>query len=152
MNSYLRIVILFCIITIGGFSSCSKSKEVKMSRHYESESHNNGRNCMDCHKSGGKGEGIWAIAGSCYDSNYTNPYPNATVKFYTEPNGTGIEIASIEVDANGNFYTTENINFGLGLYPMVIGTTGKKLSMQSTVKSGACGLCHNYTTCKIAVK
>jgi hypothetical protein len=107
---------------------------------------------MDCHHSGGSGGVVWAIAGSCYDSLFTNPYPNATIKFFTEANGSGIEVASVEVDGKGNFYTTENIRFGLGLYPVVIGTSGKKLSMQGVVTSGACGSCHNHTTCKIAVK
>lgn len=152
MNTKYRIVILLYIIAIGGFSSCSKSGEVKMSKHNENESHNNGRNCMDCHNAGGKGEIEWKVAGSCYDSNFTTAYANATVKFFTEPNGAGFEMASIEVDGKGNFYTTEGVNFGVGLYPMVIGTSGKALSMQSAVTTGQCGSCHNYTTCKIAVK
>jgi hypothetical protein len=107
---------------------------------------------MDCHVAGRKGEGTWAIAGSCYDSLYTNPYPNATIKLFTKSNGEGTEVASIEVDGLGNFYTTETVNFGSGLYPVVIGTSGKKLSMQSTITTGACGSCHNFNTCKICVK
>jgi len=106
---------------------------------------------MDCHYSGNNNY-AWVIAGSCYDTNFTKPYPNATIKFYTEANGGGLEIGSLEVDGKGNFYTTENINFKLGLYPVVIGTSGKKMSMHSTVTTGVCGSCHNYTTCKICVK
>lgn len=151
MNFRFTILILFFMIIIWGFSSCSKSTEIKISKHNETQSHHNGRNCMDCHYSGSN-KYAWAIAGSCYDSNFTNPYPNATIKFFTEANGSGFEVASLEVDGKGNFYTTENIKFGLGLYPMVIGTSGKKQSMQSIVTSGACNSCHNYTNCKICVK
>jgi hypothetical protein len=152
MKSSFIIITSLSFFTILAFASCSNSTEVKISKHFETESHNNGRNCMDCHNSGGKGEIEWKVAGSCYDSNFTNPYANATIKFFTEPNGSGIEVATLEVDGKGNFYTTQPVSFGIGLYPQVIGTTGKKLSMNSTVKSGACGSCHNYTTCKIAVK
>ena len=151
MNSRLSIIILLCTILIWGFSSCTQSSETRISKHYDTQSHNNGRNCMDCHYSGNNNY-AWAVAGSCYDSNFANHYPNATIKFFTESNGAGLEVASIEVDGKGNFYTTQNVKFGLGLYPLVIGTTGKKLSMHSMVTSGACGSCHNHTTCKICVK
>jgi hypothetical protein len=148
MPIHIYYLIFLSVIAI----SCNNSTEIKISKHNESESHNNGRNCMDCHNAGGKAGIEWKVAGSCYDSLYTNPYSNATIKFFTEPNGAGIEVASLEVDGKGNFYTTQAIKFGIGLYPQVIGTSGKKLSMNSIVKSGACGSCHNYTTCKIAVK
>ena len=151
---YLRFSLFISVFMtlLLGSSSCDDSNEVKMSKHFETESHNNGRNCMDCHVDGRKGEGQWTIAGSCYDSLFITPYPNAIVKLFTEANGQGKLLATIEVDGNGNFYTTEGVDFGNGLYPVVTGTTGKTMAMQGSVKTGACNSCHNFTNCKIAVK
>jgi hypothetical protein len=125
---------------------------MKISKHSETESHNTGKNCMDCHKTKGPGEGDFLIAGSCYDSTFTNPYPNASINLYTEPGGAGQLIYTLEVDGNGNFYSTEAVSFLGGLYPTITGTSGNVHYMNGAITHGACNSCHNYTNCKICIK
>lgn len=132
-------------------AGCEKENETKISRHNSNESHNNGQNCMSCHKSGGQGEGHFNVAGSVYDSLQVSHQPNGTVKLYTGPDGTGVLKYTIEVDAKGNFYTTENIDFGSGLYPSVVGTAGIQHFMSTTTTTGACNSCHNVSTDKLWV-
>lgn len=104
---------------------------------------------MSCHKQGGSGEGVFTIGGTIYKTNGTAVYPNTTIKLYTGPNGTGTLIKTIEVDGKGNFYTTEAINFGSGLFPTVTGTTGNISKMPTAISTGACYSCHAVSTSKI---
>ena len=134
--------------------SCEKGEEneTKISRNNETESHNNGQNCMSCHKSGGPGEGHFKLAGSVYDSLLVSPKPNGFIKLYTGPNGSGTLKYTVEVDGNGNFYTTEAIDFGgSGLYPSIVGASGQQRFMGSATITGACNNCHNNTEDKIWV-
>ena len=124
------------------------ASEEKISMHNGKESHNAGKNCMTCHVSGGSGEGWFVAAGTVYDKQQANVYPNATVKLYDAPNGGGNLVATIEVDAYGNFYTTKDINYGSGLYPAVQGGSTTQY-MGSMITKGACNSCHGVTTSKI---
>jgi hypothetical protein len=114
-------------------------------------SHKMGQNCMNCHHSGGSGKGWFTIAGTVYDSLKTNVYSNATIKFYSGPNATGDLKYTVEGDALGNFYTTQNIDFGEGLYTSV-GGDDKTQFMISKVTSGPCNSCHGSTIDKIWTK
>ena len=149
----LILIVKTCVITflILIISSCKKVKsETKISSNNSSESHNMGQNCMNCHVSGGKGEGWFQIAGTVYDTTFTKTSPNTTIKLYTAPNGGGTLKHTIQVDALGNFYSTENLDFGAGLYPTVLGKTLSK-HMTSKVLTGQCNSCHGVTIDKIWV-
>jgi len=122
--------------------------EVSISQYNGDESHNKGQNCMNCHKSGGEGEGWFNAAGTVYNAAFTASNPNTTVKLYTGPNGSGSLVKIIEVDGQGNFFTTENIDFGQGLYAAVQGATTTKY-MGTTAASGQCNSCHGVSTDKI---
>ncbi len=115
------ILLTFVLLGLLVINSCRKesgdSKETKISSAGSNNSHNMGQNCMTCHKSGGQGEGVFTIAGTVYDSLKTSTLATSTIKLYTQPNGTGTLKYTIQVDGKGNFYTTENIDFGAGLYP-----------------------------------
>jgi hypothetical protein len=150
-------VLLFMLL---GWASCTKedndtdfenntenSGETKMSSYNSDESHNAGQNCMTCHISGKQGEGWFTTAGTVYNSQ-NSPYPNATVKLFTGPDGSGSLKASIPVDKKGNFYTTQNIDFGSGLYVVVEGANSKR-SMSSSISTGQCNKCHGSSTGKI---
>ncbi len=154
MKSIISFGIIFLLIFI--FTSCEKDESgedrTMTSQHNDDESHKNGQDCMRCHKSGGDGEGWFVAAGSVYNSTKQTPYPNATVKLYTEANGTGTLVGSIEVDGKGNFYTTENIDFGNGLFVAVIGTDGKSKTMNTQITTGACNSCHGNSTDNIWVE
>lgn len=140
---------LLAVTTIG-FNSCEKDEneanETKISTYQSTKSHNNGQNCMTCHVSGGEGEGWFKVAGSVYGAQQTDPYPNTTIKLFAESNGAGVLKATVEVDGLGNFYTTEDIDFGAGLYPVVIGVSGTESYMQEPVTNGQCSSCHGNTT------
>lgn len=141
------------MISVLLLQSCQKDdeggeSEQKVSTHNEKESHNMGINCMNCHKSGGSGEGIFNIAGTVYNDLKTGTYANATVKLFTEPNETGLLKYTVQVDAFGNFYTTENIDFGTGLYPSIEGNSSTT-NMASSITTGQCNSCHGISTDRI---
>jgi hypothetical protein len=145
-------LLAYCFIPL--FISCtsddeSGENEIKISQNFQNESHNNGLDCMTCHKPGGAGEGQFSVAGSVYDLTKTNDYPNAKIQLFTGPNGTGDLVKTIEVDGLGNFYTTEIIDLSVGLYPLVEGSSGNQQSMQSATTNGKCNSCHGVTIEKI---
>jgi hypothetical protein len=143
---------LMLVVILVSCENDESGEEKFMSSNYNGkESHNTGQDCMSCHKSGGKGEGIFTVAGTIYNNNRSASYPNATVKLYTGANGTGTLVKTIEVDGKGNFYTTEEINFGSGLYTTVTGTTGSVSKMATTLSSGQCNSCHNSVSDKIGI-
>ncbi|HEY3389006.1 MAG TPA: hypothetical protein VGK38_05505 [Prolixibacteraceae bacterium] len=146
------ILILASSLFVITLQSCSKESdgenESKISSHGANDSHNMGQNCMGCHSQGGSGSGWFVVAGTVYNSAKTITYPNATVKLYTGANGTGTLKYTIQGDAKGNFYTTENIDFGSGLYPSVQGSTGTQ-NMSTAITMGQCNSCHGVSTDKI---
>ena len=115
------------------------------------ESHNTGIACASCHVSGGSGEGWFNLSGSVYDGTLTNPYPNATVRLYTEAQGAGSLVYTLEVDGLGNFYTTDNIDYGNGLYVLVEGSQSTEY-MHSTITDGDCNSCHGVSVDRIWVQ
>lgn len=147
---------LLFISLLVAFNSCEKEdsgeNKTMISYHDDHESHKDGQDCMNCHRMGGNGKGWFVTAGSVYNSSQQTPYPNAKVKLYTGENGTGTLVAIIEVDGKGNFYSTENLDFGNGLYTTVTGTNGKIKTMNSPVTSGSCNSCHGNSRSKIWVE
>ncbi|MBI9069573.1 MAG: hypothetical protein JEZ09_19915 [Salinivirgaceae bacterium] len=139
------------ILALGVFACEKEGNETKISSYGSSESHNAGQNCMSCHKSGGDGEGWFTLAGTIYDSVQVSTYANATVKLHTGLNGTGTLTATIQADAKGNFYTTEDINFGNGVYVSVNGNL-TTTNMYVPISNGACNSCHGASTDRIWVK
>ncbi len=107
----------------------------------KNESHNMGQNCMNCHYPGGSGEKVWQIGGTVYNSSGTATTPNALLKFYTGPNGTGTLKYTLSADAKGNLYSKGPVDFTGGLYPAVSGITGTNY-MSSSITTGACNSCH----------
>jgi len=139
------LIILLASVSI---ISCEKN-ETKVSTYAQDESHLNGQNCMECHVKGGDGEGRFTVAGSVYDSLKINAYPKALIELYSEANAGGSLVGSIEVDSKGNFYTTKDIDFGSGLFPTVIGTSGNQKHMSFKVTEGSCNTCHGVSTSKL---
>ena len=149
-KKYLTIALFTFIL----FTACEKENEneTKISQNNTDESHNLGQNCMTCHVSGGDGEGWFTLAGSLYDKSKISAYPNGSVKLTTEPNGSGTLVNTIENDRKGNFYTTQTIDFGDGLYVGVFGTNGEQKFMPSKITTGACNSCHGNTTDKLWIE
>ncbi|MDA3865299.1 MAG: hypothetical protein PF489_00965 [Salinivirgaceae bacterium] len=145
--------LIICIITLSLFTACENEdedeNETVISQNYSDESHNLSQNCMNCHVQGEGGEGWFTVAGSLYEKTQTSGYPNGSVKITSEPNASGTTIKTIEVDSKGNFYTTQTIDFGNGLYVSVYGTNGEEKIMMSKINTGSCNSCHGNTTDKI---
>jgi hypothetical protein len=132
--------------------SCKKANQSNISAHNK-KSHNMGKNCFDCHVSGGPGLGWFEIAGTVYDTVFPNnkPNPNGTVFLYSDAARTAL-VTTLDVDNDGNFYTTDNVNFGSGLFPKVVSKDGDIKYMTNPITQGACNGCHNFDTYKIYVK
>jgi len=151
MNIQLKTTLLltFSLLVIT-FLSCEKENgenESKISSNGTSRSHHTGQDCMSCHTSGGSGEGWFTVAGTVYDIAKINIYSNTTVNLYTGINGTGTLKYTIAGDALGNFYTTQNIDFGSGLYVSVQGSAAPK-HMTTAITNGKCNSCHGVSTDK----
>jgi len=147
--------LLFAGLAFFLIQSCEKEgkgkNETNISAHGLNKSHNMGQNCMNCHKSGGEGEGWFNVAGTVYDSLKSQTYANATIHLYTGPNGSGTLKYTILGDAKGNFYTTESIDFGSGLYPVVAGAQGTQY-MSTSITAGQCNSCHGVSTSRLWTK
>ena len=143
------LVLVFSLLMIV-LLSCGKEgeNEQKVSANGTSRSHHTGQDCMSCHSNGGSGEGWFTIAGSVYDNAKISAYANTTVNLSTGINGTGTLKYTIWGDASGNFYTTENIDFGSGLYVSVKGNAAPKY-MTTAITNGKCNSCHGVSTDKI---
>lgn len=113
------------------------------------KSHFFGLNCSACHAEDQQAKGCFTIAGSVLDEQRLKIYRNPVVKLFTEPMGAGKLVATIKGDALGNFYTTEAIDFGPGLYPVLYGTPGtaepiKYMKVPLDKTMGQCNRCHGY--------
>jgi hypothetical protein len=134
------------LVSIFFTTSCEK----KVSKYQDQESHNLGEDCMKCHKSGGTGEGHFKVAGSVFDSTFINANPNTTINIYSEPNGGGKLLKTMEVDGLGNFYSTQKIKkLNKGAYPSVVGHDGVERYMSSALTKTNCNSCHGVTTARI---
>lgn len=150
-NHYLPVAMIMAFLFM---SACEKEEgenETKISSYSSNESHHTGDNCMNCHRSGGSGEGWFQIAGSVYHEDQSTPYPNATIRLYSGPEGSGDLKATVEVDLKGNFYTTESIDFGNGLYAMAEGESESSY-METLLTDGQCNRCHGESAGRIRVK
>jgi hypothetical protein len=149
----MKISILIVIILITNIvlitTSCKKDNGnvTNISKYGLTDSHNMGRNCIDCHKSGGSGQGWFNVAGTAYDSNGLIANPNGTINLFSGANGTGNILLTVQVDGKGNFYTTEAIDFGSNnIFPSITGHTGNTKYMLTKAPTGACNSCHDATT------
>jgi len=147
-NHLIPFVVILVLVVM--LQSCEKDNETKISSYNSSESHKDGENCMSCHTSGSSGEGWFIVAGTIYNENLSSIYPNATVKLFNDTSYTDLA-ATIEVDNLGNYYTTQNIDFGNGLYISVVGANTNN-KMIGKITSGQCNSCHGVSTDRIWTK
>ena len=91
------------------------------------------------------------VAGTVYDSIKQNTIPNTSIELRSEPNGAGTLKYTIQGDSKGNFYTTENIDFGSGLYTLVKSSQSMQF-MNSSITTGQCNGCHGKSTGRIWIK
>jgi hypothetical protein len=147
-----NILLLFVAIISGLILNTSCHKEgtgvTAISKHSLSNSHYNGANCNTCHVKNGKGSGAgwFVVSGSVYQPDQISINPNPIIHLYSKPNGGGNEVAKLEGDALGNFYTTDAVDFSGGLYPAIESASGGIQYMNQVTRTGACNGCHGAAT------
>jgi len=152
-----KVVAVICIglLTAMFVQSCEIngcSRSVMVSNTNGRDSQKMQGDCMNCHGPNGNGRGCFTIGGTVYDSLEMNANPNSVIMLYTQSNGGGQLVATLDVDKSGNFYTTSVINFGSGLYPAVVSKSTNEIQyMPTPIVTGACGSCHGILNAKIWV-
>jgi len=139
------------IVGLLWLQSCKKIRCIENNNSVsgQSKSHNFGQNCMNCHVSGGEGEGCFVVAGSVEDT-AGHSASSGQIEFYTQPNGGGTLKYTVPIDAKGNFFTT-NTNTYTGLYPAVKGNSQTRY-MSSAITTGACNTCHGTSQPRIVAE
>jgi hypothetical protein len=143
------IVIVFSVFVIESCNEngCSKSLVSSYNSHESSKMKDN---CMDCHSPNGTAGGCLRVGGTAFDSiPGDSSVQNAQVKLYTEPDGGGELVVTLQVDQSGNFYTTSPVSFGSGLYAAIVSGKGNVRYMPSSTVTGACNSCHGVANAKL---
>lgn len=115
-----------------------------VSKHGETRSHNLGRNCMECHQAHGPGRGRFTVAGTLYDETTRAPSANGVLELKASPAADAKVVLTVEVDALGNFFSTEPLPFpDTPLFPTLRSADGsKRNAMPFPTINGACNQCH----------
>jgi hypothetical protein len=147
-------VIGFILIVFSAFviESCEENEcnRSLVSSTYSHESQKMVGNCMGCHSPNGGAPGCFRVGGTAFDSLADDSaVQNAVVKLYTQPNGTGELVSTMQVDQSGNFYSTSPISFAQGLYPAIISGSGIVRYMSSAAVNGSCNSCHGAINAKL---
>ena len=103
--------------------------------------HQPGSTCLNCHIVGGEAEahGVFTAGITLFKSN-ADVQPDATIVLTgTNP------LITLKNDGNGNYYTSEVINFRSSFIPVVRTATNTK-QMHSTPPAGTCNSCHSAVT------
>ncbi len=148
LSKWVFLFALSVVFLFGCDSEGSEDDELMVSRFGDTESHNAGENCMTCHRTGGRGEGVFVVAGTVYREDGTTVNPGATVRLLSDPDGA--VLMTIEVDARGNFYTTESLPFGDGVLAEVVSGSETR-TMMTPITQGACSACHGDTVPAIRI-
>ena len=146
MKTRLPIYLTLLIFLLFGTESCKKGSGTASSRYGQHKSHNHGRACLHCHGTGGDNEFWWKAAGSIYKPDLTTYNPNGTVYFYKGTGSTGVLIKTIEVDGNGNIFTSETIPTTDSLYIGLQSASGDVKYMPAPTLDFNCNNCHDGKT------
>ncbi len=151
MKRNLVIGVVLIVFSAFVVQSCEQSGcgNAHTSSYNAHESQKMTGNCMGCHNPNGGGSGCFRVGGTAFDSiPGDSAVRNAVVKLYTQPNGGGELVVTLQVDQSGNFYTTSPVSFANGLYPAITSTTGTRY-MPSAAFTGACNSCHGVTNANL---
>jgi hypothetical protein len=152
MKRNLFVLLGFIVFSICVIESCNENGcgKTYTSSYTSSESKKMTGNCMGCHSpNGGAGAGCFRVGGTAFDSiPGDSAVQNAIVKLYSQPDGGGELVATLQVDKSGNFYTTSPISFANGLYCAITSKTGTRY-MPAACVNGACNSCHGTLNAKL---
>jgi hypothetical protein len=145
MKRNIIIAAIFGLCTILFIGSCVQSgcSKSEVSSFNSNESKKMVGDCMGCHSpNGGAGAGCFRVGGTAFDSiPADSSVQGSVVKLYTQPNGGGELVVTLQVDQSGNFYTTSPVSFANGLYAAIVSKTGTRY-MPTPVVTGSCNSCH----------
>jgi hypothetical protein len=113
--------------------------------------HNVGMDCLQCHRSGGGGDGIFSVGGTVYIAGSNTGAAEATIRLFPDSGHSGTPVATITSAVTGNFMSESPIDFSNGLFPTVTSSKGTS-SMAEPIYTGACNSCHGVSTGKITVQ
>ena len=148
-SAIITLIIAIFIFSIPGCKKNDGGNLTASSSHNSTSGQNMSGTCQSCHISGGSGPGWWTVAGTVYTQDLSAVSPNGTIYFYSGPEGSGTVVATLEVDANGNFYTSSSILPSAGAYIQIKGISGNIQNMPQFCISGNCNSCHGVTNTKI---
>jgi hypothetical protein len=129
-SRFSRVVVSAALVTLAG---CSASSDPQNPTGPGRASHNQGRDCLECHS--------FTVAGTAYQADGTNVAPGATIRLTSQPGASEAVDLTLTADSSGNFYTNARVAFGAGLAATAAGG-GAARAMQDAVTSGACNSCH----------
>ena len=107
-------------------------------------SHNMGRNCQECHQENGPGLGLFSAAGTIYMAD-GNVAPAGTLVGLYEDRERQILVDELEVDVNGNVYTTADLGLDTAKLFVTIWSEDGTLrnDMGSAKYNLSCNFCHD---------
>lgn len=146
--TWILLLLVSALFIAGCDTEGSEDDETMVSRFGDSESHNAGANCMACHRTGGSGEGVFVVAGTVFREDLTTVNPGTIVRLLSNPDRA--VLMALEVDARGNFYTTESLDFEEGLLTEVLSGDNTRV-MTTPISAGACNSCHGETVSVINI-
>ena len=134
----------------GGGDAGGNIGQVGTSSHNATRSHNAGADCSDCHYSGGTGQGVFTVAGTVFTSGSGNTVaPNGMVKIYADQTRNTL-VATLEVDAKGNFYTVDPIDgltdTGSGIAGVYVTVGNHNMGGTVSTYANGCNTCHGPAT------
>ena len=144
LNQLLLLVGTLTLVFL--FDSCQKGSGTLHSQYGQHKSHNHGKACLDCHFTGGDNDYYWKIAGSIYKADLITYYPNVTVYFYNGKQPYGTLVKTMEVDGNGNLFTTDKLPSTDSLYIALQNGSGDVMYMPSPTIDFNCNNCHDGVT------
>lgn len=168
---FYNLLLLLTVSLLNGCLSSEAEKETVISvesRAGGTDSYHNNSKCTDntcagencsetaCHSLEDTANGAFTISGTVFDYNNPNLDQPLTVfgnsiHFYSQPNGEGELVKNLAIDAYGNFYTTEEMDWRSaqgGLYPMLQDGDRRTFMPRplTPISAGQCNVCHSLVS------
>lgn len=140
----MRAAVVFGLLAIGCGGEPEPTQSIRsVSQTGGTLSHKAHESCVSCHRPGGGTKEWFTAAGTVLWEGGT-VQREGKVELNTAENGAGTMLASLEIDALGNFYTTEPLPLpDTELFPGILRSqTGKMVWMPFSTSSGSCNFCH----------
>ncbi len=164
MKNIIFSLFLISLITLV-ITSCNHYDSIQSSgkeSKANGRSHNAGQNCISCHNDNSNEASSsgrwWYFAGTAYNKSGTIASNGGKVELWSNISAkaiatghldslslaTGTKIYSVEVDREGNFYTSKIFDMRKGFYPRMVAANNTDTIMTTITANGACNSCHGH--------